>query len=261
MLKKKTIPPTRGRGSDVATNPLGLIALQGVQLADRTFTEARNGFTSYLRSALLGADELPLSNLIFPVKPGTGYVAVYGAATVNDSDLLTNIQMEMPAAQAAQLPPEVSLMGYMITERYQNFTGGRAHTCSIRGYYSNYNEATAFRRDVTVMPTEDVNGVCEYIILNMRPSFTLGYPGNNTISGQLVQSVTSMTRDPKGYLQPWTLKTLSTGTTNNAFSSVLVLLQGLAAGQTVNATVTPLFRTVDCIKTLAEILEIPFERL
>lgn len=248
-------------GPDGPNNALGLISLQNVQLADKTYTTARNSLESFLRAALLGADELAVANVVMKPQPGAAYVAVYGAAAVSDTDLLVNLQMELPVNQAAQFPNGLSVLGYLVTERYQNFTGGRAHGLTIRGYSSNYVEAVAYRRNITVIPTGDTNSTTEYLILNMRPSVTLGYPADSVISAQTVQSITSMKSDPKGYLQPHVLKPISTSTINNAFSSIVVNLQGLGAGQQVSASITPLFRTVDCIKQLCEVLGLPYERL
>lgn len=250
-----------GNGPDGPGNELGLIALQNVALADKTYTTARNSLASFLKAALLGADELAVSNVAMKPQPGAGYVAVYGAAAVNDTDLLVNLQMELPVGDACQFPNGISVLGWLITERFQNFTGGRAHGMTIRGYSSNYVEAPIFRRDLTIQPLGDANSTTEFIVLNMRPSVTLGYPADSVISGQTVQSLTSVKRDPKGYLQPLLLKPNSTATINTAFSSIVVNLQGLGAGQQVSATITPLFRTVDCIKTLCGILNIPYERL
>lgn len=257
----KNTNQSRGTGAQTVSNPLGIIALGGVEIADRTYTEARNDFASFLRTALIGAADLPISNPIFPLQSGATYVAVYGAGAINDADLLANIQFELPVAAAAQVPDDISVMGYLITERYQNFTGGRAHGLEIRGYHTNYTEAVDFRRYLTVAPTDPVNGTAEYVILNMVPSFTPAPPANAAISGQSVQSIASLTRDPKGYLMPWRVRNRSTNAASSGFSPILVNLKGVSADATINGTVMPLLRTIDCIKSLAGILNVPFERL
>lgn len=160
---------------------MGVLALNNVNVIDKPFSEANNNIATILRSIDVYSGQWPIICDPIPAAvPTAGQITAFGAGLAV-TDLVAPIRFST-AAFNLLATKFVSVIGYMVTQRFTNNAVSSQYSCQLRNYFAEGPGPVfypAADRDAVIIPEGGANSVTEFFMFNMLPSGQFPYNATN----------------------------------------------------------------------------------
>jgi len=240
---------------------VGVIAMQNVNLVDRSFGVSTNTIADYCNAINTFSAMSPVNPDPVVAAAGTAAEIVKYGTVLTANDLLVPIRFNGPLFNGI-LTKEIPVVGYIVSQRFTDNDAGSSYNLQLRYLQAEGTSIpavsptifTGLNRDIQVEPTGGANSVSEFMIIPMTPAATFNYDtaakeyGNSSLQSQsyLAPNRMSYNDDPLG---------VQLGLTR----SLGMIFKGQVAVSQ-NVTVTPVIAHLNATDVMLSFFESMFNR-
>jgi hypothetical protein len=238
---------------------LGLIAIQNVQLTERTYSNLRITAAEMINQQSAAAVKYPFQSLPIAPVSGTDLTVAYPALGLVADDVGVHVAFNIPPAESCGLGNSIPVLGYHTQIRFNDFTVSNDIQCMLRYGASAVDGslATYMNRNITVSPTGGPNTNSEFIILNVVPFLSLSSQDDVAVGVGTAPAFVNPTASMDGILAPvgHRIRMLE-ASFNDVVSSMLIFKSLGSASLNVNIQVTPILNTIGSLRLLSQMLSV-----